>query len=1078
MRGREEMGAAAGDEMAVEEKVEAAGGAGREERILVSVRLRPLNAKEIEKNDMSDWECIDATTVVFKNSLPERSMFPTAYTFDKVFGCDCTTRQVYEEGAKEVALSVVNGINSSVFAYGQTSSGKTYTMTGITEYSVADIYDYIQKHAEREFVLKFSAMEIYNEAVRDLLSSDATPLRLLDDPEKGTIVEKLTEETLRNQDHLKELLSMCEAQRQIGETSLNEMSSRSHQILRLIIESSGRQFSGKGSASTLAACVNFVDLAGSERASQALSAGMRLKEGCHINRSLLTLGTVVRKLSKGRNGHIPYRDSKLTRILQASLGGNARTAIICTMSPARSHIEQSRNTLLFASCAKEVSTNAQVNVVMSDKALVKHLRRELSRLEGELKYAGLATPCSHSDVLREKDSQIKKMEKELKELMQQRDLAQSRLEDLLRVVRDDHSSRDWDEFSQSSAYHVRNVSEDAFSISEASGAVYQDQDFLPAMFSASDVYNNCDKHHIELSEDTMKPHSTSPMGTFSSPRFSGAVPHQRQEAILQAACVDYEDHCKEVQCIEINDLSRSRSEDFNLLLAEESDSLLPLTDADKLEDQELQHSEGTDLLPEQERELESMTSTVDNLITPYPDESSPFYNDVEPYTDESSPVFNDVKPYTEESSPVFNDVLTYTDESSPTFTDVKPYMEESSQVSNDVKPYMDESSPLFTDVKPYTDESSRVSNDVKPCMDESSRVHNVAKTYYESLVSIRDTPNSRDSALTRSRSCRASLMLSSTCWCEDLEHADRTPPDNFFRDFPGRPEGVRRRLETENCDHQNGSFSPEGSQASEKFTLDEMVKTPDMSTIYEENNTDNSSFVGGHELVQNHYPRRLPDDQYSHHTTTEDFGVEKFLKDTCIAPALNSSRSPTQWPFEFEKKQQEIIDLWHACNVSLVHRSYFFLLFKGDPTDSIYMEVEHRRLSFLRNSFSGNLVKPAGVGEPNMVIASSLKNLRREREMLYRQMLKKLHSEERESLYTKWGIALKSKQRRLQLSHLVWTKTDIEHVRESATLVAKVVGLLESGLALREMFGLSFTLTPERTNRRSYSWKHGRSSLK
>merc|ERR1739841_102693 len=142
------------------------------------------------------------------------------------------------------------------------------------------------------------------------------------------------------------------------------------------------------------------------------------------------------------------------------------------------------------------------------------------------------------------------------------------------------------------------------------------------------------------------------------------------------------------------------------------------------------------------------------------------------------------------------------------------------------------------------------------------------------------------------------------------------------------------------------------------------------------------------------------------------------------------------------------------------------------------MEVEHRRLSFLRNSFSGNLTKPAGAGEPNMAIASSLKNLRREREMLYRQMLKKLHSEERESLYTKWGIALKSKQRRLQLSHLVWTKTDIEHVRESATLVAKVVGLLESGLALREMFGLSFTLTPERTNRRSYSWKHGRSSLK
>lgn len=114
--------------------------------------------------------------------------------------------------------------------------------------------------------------------------------------------------------------------------------------------------------------------------------------------------------SKGRNGHIPYRDSKLTRILQNSLGGNARTAIICTMSPARSHVEQSRNTLLFASCAKEVSTNAQVNVVMSDKALVKHLQRELARLESELHCAGstLVTPDSAA-LIREKELQIEKV---------------------------------------------------------------------------------------------------------------------------------------------------------------------------------------------------------------------------------------------------------------------------------------------------------------------------------------------------------------------------------------------------------------------------------------------------------------------------------------------------------------------------------------------------------------------------------------------------------------------------------------------------------------------------------------------
>ncbi|CAK7346273.1 unnamed protein product [Dovyalis caffra] len=409
----------------------------QEEKILVSVRLRPLNEREIARNEVSDWECINNSTIIFKSNMPERSMFPTAYTFDRVFRSDCQTKQVYEEGAKEIALSAVSGVNSTIFAYGQTSSGKTYTMRGITEYALADIYEYTEKHKEREFVLKFSAMEIYNEAVRDLLSTAITPLRLLDDPERGTVVEGLIEDTLIDWKHLQELISICEgeAQRQIGENTLNEASSRSHQILRLTVESSAREYSDAGKSSTLTATVNFVDLAGSERASQTLAVGTRLKEGSHINRSLLTLGTVIRKLSKGRNGHIPYRDSKLTRILQNSLGGNARTAIICTLSPSRSHVEQSRNTLLFASCAKEVSTNAQVNVVMSDKTLVKQLQKELTRLETELKSSRSNSSAGDSiALLREKELQIEKMQQEIKKLTWQRDRAQSHLQSLLKSV--------------------------------------------------------------------------------------------------------------------------------------------------------------------------------------------------------------------------------------------------------------------------------------------------------------------------------------------------------------------------------------------------------------------------------------------------------------------------------------------------------------------------------------------------------------------------------------------------------------------------------------------------------------------
>ncbi|MBA0865237.1 hypothetical protein Goshw_010415, partial [Gossypium schwendimanii] len=372
------------------------------EKIFVSIRLRPLQDKA--RNRICDWECVNNDTIVFKNSLPERSMFPAAYTFDRVFDSESNTIQVYEEGAKHIALSV---LEASIFAYGQTSSGKTYTMRGITEYAVSDIYDCIERQEERDFVVKFCAMEIYNEAVRDLLSPDSYPLRVLDDPERGTVVEKLTEVALRDRDHLHELLTICEAQRQIGETALNETSSRSHQILRLTIESSAREYAGAGNSSILAASVNFVDLAGSERASQTSAAGTRLKEGCHINRSLLTLGTVIRKLSKGRTGHVPYRDSKLTRILQNALGGNARTAIICTMSPERIHVEQSRNTLLFAKCAREVRTNAQVNLIMSDKALVKQLQRELARLEKEMRSLGSASVKGDTaGVLREKEKLI------------------------------------------------------------------------------------------------------------------------------------------------------------------------------------------------------------------------------------------------------------------------------------------------------------------------------------------------------------------------------------------------------------------------------------------------------------------------------------------------------------------------------------------------------------------------------------------------------------------------------------------------------------------------------------------------
>ncbi|KAK3141935.1 hypothetical protein QOZ80_4BG0340090 [Eleusine coracana subsp. coracana] len=944
------MGAIGGDGPVYWDKVDGAetangggGGAGKLEKILVSVRLRPLSDKEIARGDPAEWECINDTTIISRSAYPDRPTAPTAYSFDRVFHSDCNTKEVYEDGAKAVALSVVSGINSSIFAYGQTSSGKTYTMTGITEYTVTDIYDYIAKHEERAFVLKFSAIEIYNEVVRDLLSSENTSLRLWDDAEKGTYVENLTEVILRNSEHLKELISVCETQRRTGETYLNENSSRSHQILKLTIESSAREFLGKDKSTTLVACVNFVDLAGSERASQALSAGTRLKEGCHINRSLLTLGTVIRKLSKVRNGHIPYRDSKLTRILQPSLGGNARTAIICTMCPARSHMEQSRNTLLFASCAKEVVTNAQVNVVMSDKALVKQLQKELARLESELR-----CPASYSNLealVKEKDSQIRRMEKEIKELKLQRDLAQSRLQDLLQVVGDNHASKRPMASARNFSFDVPQPYEDELSTTESSEVVNNGQS---VRFQGRGTIQ---RGHRQNSENNLEfPTTTS--YSVSSPPFSGMPPTNSRDDASQISNEDSEDLCKEVRCIEANETKGNECLDTSAV--------------------------GSNSIQD---------SNVGSIVHAN-NVSNPSVNSRQ----------HDVSPITLEQ-----------------------------HLENVRKPFAN----LVKDLGSSTRNSS------------SSKV------------------------IGRSRSCRS--LMGSTLF-EDLEKDDCTPPSRRFMDFPGRPERCQRAL---NYDAESETLSRAGSMLSEITTTRDGGVKANGSVAGDTEYTGIGEFVAElKEMAQVQYQKQRGDQGENGDLT------EGTVKSVGLDPIMDALQSPSRWPLEFEKKQQEIIDLWHACNVSLVHRTYFFLLFKGDPADAIYMEVELRRLSFLKDTYSnGRMGSNVVAGSPNTSLISSAKKLLREREMLCRQMQKRLTIQERESMYTKWGVALTSKRRRLQVARRLWTETkDLEHVRESASLVARLIGLLEPGKALREMFGLSFA--PQQFTRRSHnSWRYGRSIL-
>uniref|UniRef100_A0ACD5ZNR4 Uncharacterized protein n=1 Tax=Avena sativa TaxID=4498 RepID=A0ACD5ZNR4_AVESA len=1031
------MGAGEDEEAATAawEKVEA-----KEERIMVSVRVRPLNGRE--SGDSSDWECISPTTVMFRSTVPDRAMFPTAYTYDRVFGPNCSTRQVYEEGAKEVALSVVSGINASIFAYGQTSSGKTYTMTGITEYSVMDIYDYIEKHPEREFMLRFSAIEIYNEAVRDLLSHDTTPLRLLDDPEKGTTVEKLTEETLRDKDHLKDLLAMCEAQREIGETALNEASSRSHQILRLTIESSVRQYLGRGKSSTLVSCVNFVDLAGSERASQTASAGMRLKEGSHINRSLLTLGKVVRQLSKGRNGHIPYRDSKLTRILHSSLGGNARTAIVCTMSPAHTHIEQSRNTLLFATCAKEVVTNAKVNVVMSDKALLKHLQRELARLENELKVPESASCTSHDEALREKDAQIKKLEKQLRELMEEKDTVQSQLNCLLKSDIDDHgedrTAKRWDVHSRSSESLARNASEEALSISDTYGGSYQDQGH--AVFDGSYAFNadhddsSFPNQAMDLPQQTRVRKPISPWHPSSNYSSDGTESYNTKEVTFRTESEASEDHCREVQCVEIHEHRRSTSQELDIL-----------SEGTKLHTPEVEDmTRGAVPQPDEVEEIGSITKKMEDCTSMYPSKE-------------------------DQQSEIISNAVEGPDE---------VHLCESDSFADSL-------------VKRFTFDPN-LSLDI-------------GKPYPQACLTVkRCIMSSKDSALARSQSCRASFKIIPNSWFDDSETAIQTPPNEIFRYPPRRPDKVRRSLYQEHEDCQNSDTSVDHYAVPGEVVCDEVVKDmssgdevvkdmssgdeadKDMSTSDEVEKELNASDADEEvcindiscvteleEKTEKHHedqPEECKAQQQQQQMVRDDYTApNKTVKDVGIdAIPPSAAVSPSRWPTDFARMQQEIIELWQECNVSLVHRTYFFLLFKGDAADSVYMEVEHRRLSFILSSFGG---VAAAEGEANPAIATSLKSLKRERDMLHRQMLKKLASgEEKENMYSRWGIDLSSKQRRLQLSRLVWTRADdMGHVRESASLVARLIDLVEPGQALKELFGLNFTLAP-RTERRSFSF--------
>lgn len=351
------------------------------ENVTVTVRFRPLSAREINKGDEIAWYA-DGDYTVRNEYNPD-----IAYGFDRVFGPATTTRHVYDVAAQHVVSGAMEGINGTVFAYGVTSSGKTHTMhgeqksPGIIPLGVKDVFGIIQETPGREFLLRVSYLEIYNEVINDLLDPTGQNLRIREDAQ-GTYVEGVKEEVVLSPAHALSLIAAGEEHRHVGSNNFNLLSSRSHTIFTLTIESSPCG-ENQGEEHVTLSQLNLIDLAGSE-SSKTETTGLRRKEGSYINKSLLTLGTVISKLTDGKATHIPYRDSKLTRLLQSSLSGHGRISLICTVTPASSNTEETHNTLKFAHRSKHVEIKASQNKIMDEKSLIKKYQKEISSLKQEL----------------------------------------------------------------------------------------------------------------------------------------------------------------------------------------------------------------------------------------------------------------------------------------------------------------------------------------------------------------------------------------------------------------------------------------------------------------------------------------------------------------------------------------------------------------------------------------------------------------------------------------------------------------------------------------------------------------------
>ena len=390
----------------------------------VICRFRPINDLERASGNEQICDYTSPTSLTFHSSR-EKNVY--RFNFDRIFPPSSTQQDIYDFGVKGIIDSVLDGYNGTVLAYGQTSSGKTYTMQGEMEEQskqgiiprmISHVFKHIYKHEDTDFMIKVSMIEIYQEKIRDLFDVSRVNLNIREDSIKGIYVDGASERYVGCPNDVLALLEMGSANRAQAATNMNEHSSRSHSIFILTINQTNKK-EGYSKIGKL----YLVDLAGSEKISKTGATGHTLEEAKIINKSLTTLGRVINNLTDGKSTHIPYRESKLTRVLQESLGGNSKTCLIITCSPSIYNESESLSTLRFGERAKKIKNKPKINkeiTVAELQKLVTQLKENLkkadariSQLENYIRQNGLSVPAS--DYRKEEDEEEKRKQKEEKE---------------------------------------------------------------------------------------------------------------------------------------------------------------------------------------------------------------------------------------------------------------------------------------------------------------------------------------------------------------------------------------------------------------------------------------------------------------------------------------------------------------------------------------------------------------------------------------------------------------------------------------------------------------------------------------